>query len=504
MNQAGSYWYHSHLDGQYPDGFRGPLIVQDPESPYIDKYDEELVITLSDWYHDEMPGLIKKFLSVTNPTGAEPVPNSALMNDTQNLQIQVEPGKTYLMRFINMAAFAAQYVWIEGHTFRIVEVDGVWTEEAEADLIYVSAAQRYSVLLTARNDTSTNFAINGAMDADLFDRFPEGLNANVTSFLVYDPSAPMPTPSLVDEYSEFDDHTLVPYDREPLLENPDYSFKLDVKMDNLGDGVNYAFMNDITYVRPKVPSLFTALTTGAEASNPAIYGINTNTFVLQHNQIIEIILNNHDPGKHPFHLHGHNFQCVVRGEENTNDYNPENATLPEIPMKRDTWVVRPNGHIVMRFRADNPGAWLFHCHIEWHVDSGLTVTFIEVRMSHFPSIPVYHNTDPLWYQAPLVLQSSLSIPVDHYAACNAANAYPKFQTQGNAAGRTTDLLNLEGAHVSPAPLPEGFTARGIVALVFSILAALLGLAAVAWYGVGELAQTEQASVVVTVGVVGEK
>lgn len=371
------------MDGQYPDGFRGPLIVEDPESPYNGKYDEELVITLSDWYHDQMPGLIQKFLSVVNPTGAEPVPNSALMNDTQNLQIQVEPGKTYLMRFINMAAFAAQYVWIEGHSFRIVEVDGVWTEEAEADLIYLSAAQRYSVLVTMRNDTSTNFAINGAMDQDLFDKIPEGLNSNVTSFLVYDPSAPMPSPSLLDEFVEFDDHTLVPYDRQPLLEDPDYSFKLDAKMDNLGDGVNYAFMNDITYVRQKVPSLYTALTVGSHASNPAVYGVNSNSFILEHNQVIEVILNNHDPGKHPFHLHGHNFQCVARGEENSNDYNPANATLADIPMRRDTWVVRPNGHIVVRFRADNPGVWLYHCHIEWHVVSGLTATFVEVRMSVF-------------------------------------------------------------------------------------------------------------------------
>ena len=318
------------------------------------------------------------------------MPNSALMNDTQNLQIMVEPGKTYLMRFINMAAFAAQYVWIEDHSFRVVEVDGVWTEEAEADLIYVSAAQRYSVLVTTKNDTSANFAIHGAMDQDLFDKFPEGLDPNVTSFLVYNPSAPMPSPSRLDAYDEFDDHTLVPYDRQPLLEDPDYSFKLDVKMDNLGDGVNYAFMNDITYVRQRVPSLYTALTTGSDALNPAVYGVNTNTFILEHNQVIEVVLNNHDPGKHPFHLHGHNFQCVARGDENSNDYNPENATLPEIPMKRDTWVVRPNGHIVVRFRADNPGVWLYHCHIEWHVDSGLTATFVEVRV--ICSLPSSYST----------------------------------------------------------------------------------------------------------------
>lgn len=72
VSQPGTYWYHSHVDGQYPDGLRGALIVHDPENPYADQFDEELFLTLSDWYHDEMPGLISSFLSVTNPTGAEP------------------------------------------------------------------------------------------------------------------------------------------------------------------------------------------------------------------------------------------------------------------------------------------------------------------------------------------------------------------------------------------------------------------------------------------------
>lgn len=72
IDQPGTYWYHSHIDGQYPDGLRGPLIVHDPENPYADLFDEELVLTLSDWYHEEMPVLTKQFLSVTNPSGAEP------------------------------------------------------------------------------------------------------------------------------------------------------------------------------------------------------------------------------------------------------------------------------------------------------------------------------------------------------------------------------------------------------------------------------------------------
>ena len=127
-------------------------------------YNEEMFLTLSDWYHDFMPGLIADFMSVTNPTGAEPVPDSALMNDTQNLKINVEPNKTYLLRIINMAAFAPQYLWFENHTMTIIEVDGVYTEPTEADMIYVTPAQRYNVLLKTKNDTSTNFPIVGSMD----------------------------------------------------------------------------------------------------------------------------------------------------------------------------------------------------------------------------------------------------------------------------------------------------------------------------------------------------
>jgi iron transport multicopper oxidase len=212
--------------------------VHDPDSPYKDKYDEELIVTLSDWYHDEMPGLIKKFISYSNPTGAEPVPNSALMNETQNLTISVEPSKTYFIRVINMAAFAAQYLWFEDHTMRIVEVDGVWTEEAEADMIYITAAQRYGILLTTKNDTSKNFAIVGSMDQDLFDRVPDTLNPNVTGYLVYDEKKDLPTPAFVDEFDPFDDFTLVPSDGKKIFDHVDYSFNLDVKMDNLGDGAN--------------------------------------------------------------------------------------------------------------------------------------------------------------------------------------------------------------------------------------------------------------------------
>lgn len=81
-------------------------------------------------------------------------------------------------------------------------------------------------------------------------------------------------------------------------------------------------------------------------------------------------------------------------------------------------------------------------------------------------------------EAPLELQKTLTIPPDHYAACAAA-ASPT-PTAGNAAANTKDVLDLTGQNLSIAPLPAGFTARGIVALVFSCIAAILGMAVIAW------------------------
>lgn len=185
-----------------------------------------------------MPGLLAGFLSVANPSGAEPVPQSALVNETQNLTVKIEPGKTYLVRMINIGAFAAQYVWFEGHTMRIVEVDGIYTEPMDAELIYMTAAQRYSVLITAKNDTNSNFAFVGSMDQDLFDVVPDGLNANVTGWLVYDDSKEKPAPKNLEAFEPFDDFLLVPHDKEPLFEKVDYSVTLDLKMDNLNDGAN--------------------------------------------------------------------------------------------------------------------------------------------------------------------------------------------------------------------------------------------------------------------------
>ena len=79
-------------------------------------------------------------------------------------------------------------------------------------------------------------------------------------------------------------------------------------------------------------------------------------------------------------------------------------------------------------------------------------------------------------EAPHDIQKNLKVPKDHYDVCRAANA----PIAGNAAGNTIDFLDLKGQNKSPPPIPAGFTAGGIVALVFSCVSAILGMAVIAW------------------------
>jgi FtsP/CotA-like multicopper oxidase with cupredoxin domain len=47
------------------------------------------------------------------------------------------------------------------------------------------------------------------------------------------------------------------------------------------------------------------------------------------------------------------------------------------PTRRDVTMLPALGFLVVAFKSDNPGNWLFHCHIAWHVSGGLSVDFVE-------------------------------------------------------------------------------------------------------------------------------
>ncbi|GMM30758.1 putative oxidoreductase [Martiniozyma asiatica (nom. inval.)] len=470
VDQVGTYWYHSHSGSQYSDGLRGLFIVHDTKYESNYQFDKELTWSISDWYHDSSTELIKQQLTRYNPTGAEPVPQNALFNDSRNVTVPVEKDTTYLIRIANIGIMVSQYVYIQGHDFEIIEIDGVYTKPQKANMVYLTVGQRVSILVKTQSNPTTNFNILNIIDKSMLDTVPDDLQLYGVNTLSYDASfKSLSVPKWIDnqdKFEPFDDFLLEPFYSKPLLPEPDHRIDLTLYMKNLGDGINYAFFNNHTYVAPRVPTLLTALSAPEHLKNNGqIYGSNTNSFVLQKDDIIEIVLNNEDDNKHPMHLHGHQFQVVARSEDFDEPvhYDPRNVTLPENPAIRDTVYVEGNGYVVLRFKADNPGIWFFHCHLDFHLEQGLAVTLVE---------------------APSDINIRLS--KNEIDICHIAGV----PVEGNAAGNM-DFLDLAGEPVQPNPLPDGFTSKGYFALTICTLVALYGLSTIYSYGMKDVTNTEK-------------
>lgn len=471
-SQVGTYWYHSHSGTQYLDGMRQAFIIKERKSAdlksiddgYPFEFDEEAVLTISDWYHESHVDLMKKFLNKYNPTGAEPIIQSTLFNDTRNVTFEVKSNTTYFLRIANVAGFVSQSLIFEDHDLTIVEVDGVYVEPVVTKKLYLSAAQRYGVLLKTKEDSSKNYRIMQVVDDEMLDIVPSDLILESVNWLVYDVDAELDYEvyRLNEDDDKFDDFSLTTLDKVSLLDNYDYQIVLNVEMLNLNDGVSYALFNNITYVHPKIPTLATVLSAPDDlVLESSIYGSNTHNFVLQKDEIIEIVINNHDAGKHPFHLHGHVFQVIARSDETNEesyddegfiDYDENNhEPFPDYPMMRDTVQVPGNGYMVIRFMASNPGVWFFHCHVDWHLEQGLAITLIE---------------------DPISIRERQQLTDNFKSICDAIDV-PYF---GNAAGNGGDKFgDLTGENVQPGFLPEGFTLRGYIAFVVCCIVGIFGL-----------------------------
>ena len=72
---------------------------------------------------------------------------------------------------------------------------------------------------------------------------------------------------------------------------------------------------------------------------------------------VRIILHNNSMMRHPMHLHGHDFR-LLNGQ---GEYAPLKNVVDIMPMETDT----------LEFNANAEGDWFFHCHILYHMMSGM-------------------------------------------------------------------------------------------------------------------------------------
>ena len=82
---------------------------------------------------------------------------------------------------------------------------------------------------------------------------------------------------------------------------------------------------------------------------------------------------------HPVHLHGHDFWILGRGSGVFDPVKNFTSLNFNNPPRRDVTFLPAGGWVVLAFEADNPGAWLMHCHISSHISAGLGVQFLEAK-----------------------------------------------------------------------------------------------------------------------------
>ena len=104
-----------------------------------------------------------------------------------------------------------------------------------------------------------------------------------------------------------------------------------------------------------------------------------NAVTAPYNSMVEMTILNLSDDVHPFHMHGTKFQVVQRA----NGTKGEMPKMPEVneeqknPIRRDTVRLEAWGSVTIRFRAVNPGAWILHCHMDWHLAAGMAMVVVQ-------------------------------------------------------------------------------------------------------------------------------
>ncbi|KAH6897935.1 laccase 10 [Coprinopsis sp. MPI-PUGE-AT-0042] len=413
--EAGTYWYHSHFGTQYCDGLRGPMVIYDKDDPHRHRYDvdnEDTIITLADWYHQQAPSIVgaaESDATLINGKGRAPGgPKTPI--EIMN----VKRGTRYRFRLISMACEPHYRFSIDGHNLTIIETDGQPTEPHTVQEIQIFAGQRYSFVLEANQPVSNYWirAIPNFGRNNLTDFSEGGINSAILRYAgapSADPKTRAPKKAIV--LQEANLRSLLP--APPGLSGPaKENILFNINLNAAGTGF---LMNGVGWSNPDSPAMVKIMSGASllQRSFPKV--------LIGHcpgNTIVEVSIPGFEiGGLHPFHLHGHAFHVIRSAGSET--YNYKN------PVKRDVVNIGTgNDNVTIRFTTDNPGPWFFHCHVEFH----LVVL-----------IPSTAALAMVFLEAPENIPTTNKPPVDWNQLC------PKFES-----------LPASATSIQTVPLPTGF------------------------------------------------
>ena len=113
----------------------------------------------------------------------------------------------------------------------------------------------------------------------------------------------------------------------------------------------------------------------------------TDKIKIEQGEVVRITLNNLTMMHHPMHLHGHFFRVLNENGE----YSPLKHTVNVAPMQK----------VVIEFDAVEYGDWFFHCHVLYHINSGMGRVFSydtprDKRLDAYPLTNLTNEADHIW------------------------------------------------------------------------------------------------------------
>jgi len=435
VKQAGTYWYHSHSGFQEQAGLYGPLII-DPIDPEPFSYQRDYVVMLSDWtdlnpaalmarlkkmsafdnyYRQTVGDFIRdareKGLKATfadrgmwgrmrmSPTDLSDVnahTYTYLMNGTTalgNWTGLFRTGEKVRLRFINGSAMTYFDVRIPGLKMTVVAVDGQYVHPVTVDEFRIAIAETFDVIVEpSGQDAFTVFAQDAARTGYVSGTLAvrEGLRAPVPAI------DPRPLLTMTDMGMGSMDHgdaaggaDMSHMDHgagsqwhpssekgNPLVDNQALSPVS--RLDDPGNGLRGNGRNVLSYSmlksafedpdgRDPERELELHLTGHMEKFAWSFDGVKFSAaepIRLHYGERVRIVLVNDTMMAHPVHLHG--MWSDVEDDDG------------KFMLRKHTVDMPPGSRRSYRVRADALGHWAYHCHLLYHMDTGMMRT-VEVE-----------------------------------------------------------------------------------------------------------------------------